>query len=183
MSQPDRDLAEAVVRDHGPGILGFLATLLRDDDAAREVFSEFGEELWRAMPRFERRSSVKTWAYAVAYRCALRHRRRLARRRTRPIHDSEYSRLAARVSEASRSFARTEAARRLDVLRASLSPAEQTLLVLRLDRRMSWDEIAEVLGASSRATPATLRKRFERLKARLRTLAEREGLLLSGGAG
>jgi len=77
-------------------------------------------------------------------------------------------------------------------LRASLSVEEQTLLVLRVDRELEWEEIAEVLGpgpedddtppggggarpAARRA--AALRKRFERLKARLREEAMKNGLV------
>ena len=65
----------------------------------------------------------------------------------------------------------------------SLSPAQQrnlerhiglpvndrTLLILRVDRRMSWLEIAEILGedpdpAALKRRSVALRKRFERLK-------------------
>jgi len=168
--------ATAIVRDYGPGILGYIAAILRDDDAAREAFSEFGEQLWRALPRFARRSTVKTWAYAIAYGCTLRYRRGRARRRTRPLRSSEYSKLAASIHSASAAFSRTAADRKLDVLRQALAEDEQTLLILRLDRRMSWDEIGVVLGTRRAAVPA-LRKRFQRLKERLRVVAEREGLV------
>lgn len=168
--------ASAIVRAYGPGILGYLATLLGDADVARDAFSEFAEQLWRSLPRYAAKSSAKTWAYAIAYHCALRQRRARGRRRTRPLRESEYSRLAADVATtASRSFSRSAAERKLDVLRRALAPEEQTLLVLRLDRQMSWEDIAVVLGTKASAT--TLRKRFERLKTRLRSLAEREGLL------
>lgn len=168
--------ASAIVRGYGPGILGYLATLLGDADVARDAFSEFAEELWRSLPRYGGRSTAKTWAYAIAYHCALRQRRARGRRRTRPLRESEYSRLAADVATtASRSFSPSAAEQKLVVLRRALAPEEQTLLVLRLDRQMSWEEIAVVLG--TKATATTLRKRFERLKARLRSLAEREGLL------
>jgi RNA polymerase sigma-70 factor, ECF subfamily len=48
------------------------------------------------------------------------------------------------------------------------------LLGLRLDRQMGWTDIARVLGTGDEATltrdAATLRKRYERLKDRLREL-------------
>jgi RNA polymerase sigma-70 factor (ECF subfamily) len=60
-------------------------------------------------------------------------------------------------------------------LRESLDPDEQTLLILRIDRQMAWTDIARIMGgdapeAESRQA-ATLRKRFERLKERLRSMA------------
>lgn len=42
---------------------------------------------------------------------------------------------------------------------------------------MSWEEIAVVLRRPGEAAPAALRKRFQRLKERLREVAEREGLV------
>ncbi len=172
------DAATLIVERYGPGILGYLATVLQDDQAAREAFSEFGEELWKALPTFAGRSTVRTWAYAIAYRCALRFRRARARDRTRPLRDSEYERVAVSVATASRTFSRSAAAQQLDVLRRTLTKEDQTLLILRLDRGMAWDEVALVLGAEGAATVA-LRKRWERLKQRLRRAAEREGLLVA----
>lgn len=169
--------ATLIIREYGPGLLGYLAATLRDDEAARDAFSEFAEELWKSLPQFARKSSVKTWAYSIAYHCVLRSRRTRARRRDRPLRDSEYSRLAASVASLGRSFPRTAAEQKLDALRAELTVEEQTLLVLKLDRAMSWPEIGDILDATSAADQAALRKRFQRLKERLRERAERAGLL------
>ena len=174
------DLSEAatlIVRSYGPGILGYLGTLLHDDEEVREAFSTFGEELWKALPRFERRSSLRTFSYSIAYHAALRIRRAVGRRRTRPLRDSEYSRIADTIRVTSRSFARSEVDEKLAALRGTLDASEQTLLVLRVDRGMRWEEIARVLGEDPATKTAALRKRFQRLKARLRRAAEREGLV------
>lgn len=70
----------------------------------------------------------------------------------------------------------------LERLRRTLAPEDHTLLVLRLDRELSWDEIALVLagegdGGSGGPTPSALRKRFERLKRVLARRARRSGIL------
>jgi len=66
----------------------------------------------------------------------------------------------------------------LDALRAELTEEEQTLLVLRIDQQLSWDEIAEVMGdAAAPLDAAALRKRFERLKEKLTKLAKERGLV------
>jgi RNA polymerase sigma-70 factor, ECF subfamily len=74
------------------------------------------------------------------------------------------------------------AADRLASLRASLKPEDQTLLILRVDKGLSWKEIANVFAEAGDAPPdpAALRKRFERLKERLLRLAKKEGVLDSG---
>ena len=63
-------------------------------------------------------------------------------------------------------------------LRAKLSPDEQALLTLRVDRELEWREIARVLADDELADDAAvtraaagLRKKFERLKEKLRRLA------------
>jgi DNA-directed RNA polymerase specialized sigma24 family protein len=65
---------------------------------------------------------------------------------------------------------------RMAALRAELSPEDQTLLTLRVDRDLPWGDVADILDE---AEPA-LRKRFERLKLRLRELARTHGLLPGG---
>lgn len=67
---------------------------------------------------------------------------------------------------------RTETKTAVQKLREELSLDEQTLLILRIDRQLEWDDVAEAMG-----TPAvTLRKRFERVKEKLRGLAKGRGV-------
>jgi RNA polymerase sigma-70 factor (ECF subfamily) len=59
------DFEEALavfVKGYGPPLLGYLTTLLRDEAAAFDVFSECCERIWKGLPSFRRESSVKTWA-------------------------------------------------------------------------------------------------------------------------
>jgi RNA polymerase sigma-70 factor, ECF subfamily len=170
--------AEAVVRDHGPQILGYLTSILRNDADAAEVFSQFTEDLWRGLPGFRGECPVRVWAYRLAWHAAARHLRDPYRRRGRRLETTELSRIADEV-RSSVLPGRTDARQRgIERLRSQLSPAEQTLLVLRLDRGLSWREVAEVLAEDGAVVdePA-LRKRFERLKERLARMAREEGLL------
>ena len=170
LDRGDREAAAtAVVRGYGPAILGYLRVLLRDDASAAEAFAVFSEDLWRGLPGFRREASVRTWVYALAYHAALRVGRDAYRRRGRRLETTDAARLAAEVRSVTAEHLRTENKDRLASLRDALTPAEQTLLVLKLDRDMSWREVAEVLGDG--ADEATLRKRYERLKLKLRKLA------------
>jgi RNA polymerase sigma-70 factor (ECF subfamily) len=66
----------------------------------------------------------------------------------------------------------------LDRLKAQLDPGEQTLLTLRVDRQLSWSEVADVLAEDGeRLDEPVLRKRFERLKDKLTRAARGEGLV------
>jgi RNA polymerase sigma-70 factor (ECF subfamily) len=168
--------ASATLAAYGPGIVGYLDALLRDGGDAAEVYAIFNLDLWRSLRGFRRACAMKTWAYKLARNAAMRFLKRPERRRVRRLRTSEAANLAA-AARSTTSSAQREARRDgLRQLRAGLEPDEQTLLVLRLDRGMAWKEIAEILAADGEALDeAALRKRFERLKIRLRALARASG--------
>ena len=76
-------------------------------------------------------------------------------------------------------------AARAAALRESLSREDQELLVLRVDKRLAWNELAQILhegdaaldAAGLRKEAARLRKRFQIIKQELMELGRREGLV------
>jgi len=174
------DLAGAAteaIRGLGPAVLRYLRSLLRDEDDATEAFSQFAENLWRGLPAFRGDSAFRTWAYRLAWNAALDMRDGAWRKRGRRLRTQEASALADEVR--TKTAVVVERQRRaLDRLRESLSVEDQSLLVLRVDQGLPWNEIAEVLAEEGRpVAPAALMKRFERLKERLARLARDQGLL------
>lgn len=169
------EAATAALEALGPGLLGFLGSLLDEDDA-RDAFSMFAEDLWRGLPGFRFECSLRAWAYRVARHAAARFRGEAWRRHRDRLPTSMASRLAASIADsAMQPGGRRETLHRL---RQKLDVDEQTLLSLRLDRELEWEELAVVLSAEGApVTAAALRKRFERLKERLGRLARDEGLL------
>ncbi len=94
-----------------------------------------------------------------------------------PSGPPRISRIAASVRSLP-SFRPGGRAERLLRLRETLEPEEQTLLILRLDKELPWEEVAHVLSEGrAPVAPAALRKRFERLKEKLGKMAKDEGLL------
>jgi RNA polymerase sigma-70 factor (ECF subfamily) len=198
-----RDEIEAAIRDasarsdakaavsvtlsaYGPEILGYLLAVLRDEQRAEDVYSDFAEDVVRGMLGFRFESSVRTWAYTLARHACARHAARERRRRTVALASApEALDVAASARTPTPPHARTAAREGIERLRRSLRPDDQTLLILRIDRDMAWLDIARVLSGPDgpacaddlRARSAKLRKRFERLKERLRTLADEEHLL------
>jgi RNA polymerase sigma-70 factor (ECF subfamily) len=170
--------ASAIMRGYGPAILGYLFGLTRDEDRADDVFSQFCEDLWRGLPGFRRDSSSRTWVYTLAWHAWLRQERDAYRRHGRPLASEEMSRLAAEVRSTSALHLKSEVKDAVARLREQLSPAEQSLLVLRVDRGLSWSEVAAVMSTPEEPLdPRTATKRFQRVKDKLRTLAEEAGLL------
>lgn len=185
--------ATVAIRGYGPELFGFLMAFHRDETTAAEVFSEATERLWRGLPEFGWRSSFRTWAYAVTRRAALNHQRDARRRarRQQPLPaGSSLSALAQEVRSATLTHLRTEAKTKAAQLRESLPREDQELLVLRLDKKLAWRDLAQILheaddpldAAELEREAARLRKRFQSAKRKLLTLARREGLLGKGGA-
>jgi RNA polymerase sigma-70 factor (ECF subfamily) len=170
--------ATAALTGLGPQILGYIHAMLRDEDAAHDVFGRFSEELWKSIGTFRAESSFKTWAYKLVMHAIGRHRRDPYVRRGRAIESAEVSGLVQDVRSRTPPFQRTEAKDQIARLRESLDPQDQALIFLRIDQGLSWTEVAEVVSAEGQAVDAaTLRKRFERAKQRLRKLAEEAGIL------
>ena len=172
-----RAAATETLRAYGPKILGYLQAVLRDEADAADAFSIFAEHLWRGLPTWRGQSSLKTWAFKLAWNAALNLKDEAWRRRGRRFKTGEASRLADEIR--TRTGVRVERQRRaLDELRAELTEEEQTLLVLRIDQQLAWEEIAEVMGdEKAPVDAAALRKRFERLKEKLSRLAKERGLV------
>jgi RNA polymerase sigma-70 factor (ECF subfamily) len=182
-----RGAATVALETYGPELYGFPHALARDDDLAAEAFATFSEDLWRGLAKFRWESSLRTWSYALA-RNALWRLRRDPRRRADhnvPISDqSEVAGLVANVRTSTLPFLRTEVKDELAKLRAELDPDDHALLILRIDRRLSWRDIARALpgpdgdpDSEVDKRAATLRKRFERAKALLRDLASERGII------
>ncbi len=166
--------ATAAIDALGSAILGYLHALHGDDDA-EDVFQSWAEDLWHGIPGFRGECPLRAWAYRVAWHASSRFRRDTWQRRRDRLRTSAASRLAASVAKSTPMGARDE---RIEVLRRELDPESRTLLLLRLDLEMSWEEIAAVLNEQGdAATTDALRKRFQRLKTRLREVAREKGLI------
>lgn len=165
------------IRAIGPDVLRYLRAVLRDEADAADAFSLFAEGVWKGLPSFRGESSLRTWALRLAVHSAGKIRNEAWKRRVRRFDSGEASALAEEVRTTS--VMRVERqSDRLEKLRSALTPHDQALLVLRIDQKLSWTEIADVLsGAGKVVSVNTLCKRFERIKRRLAEMAKQQGLL------
>lgn len=181
----DRNRATtAALRLYGAELYSFVAGIARDPTIADEAYSELCEILWTNLADFRWEASLRSWLYATARRLVLRHRVDGYRReaRARPIDLApEVTELAARLRTSTLELLRSEVKTAFRALRQELSEDDQELLALRVDRDLSWRDIARILDPDDRdgldQRAAALRKRFERVRGRLRELAGERGLL------
>lgn len=181
--------AEAAIRGYGQEIYGFLVATLRGEAEADEVFSMWGEDVWKGIGRFAGRSSLRTWLYVLARHAVARHHRGDRRRMAELDGNSKVERVAAEVRTSTAEFLRTEARDRFAELRRALPEDDQVLLVLRVNRGLEWAEIARAMldedepdASALRREAARLRKRFERLRALLVERGREAGLVVERSA-
>ena len=200
------------LRAYGSEILSLLLALHRDPAAADDAFSLFSERLWLSLETFAFRCSMRTWAYRIARAASIDVRRAEGRnaRRVSPLSaTSQVSAFVAKIRTETHTYLRTETKTELQKLRDMLTPEEQLLLVLRVDRRMAWvdraklelpvieiesdysallqepdaplpdQSIDEDDPAARKKEAARLRKRFQLVKQKLSDLARARGLLAS----
>lgn len=175
-------VAEALAR-YEVEIYSFLCARLGGEADAHEVYGQVREDLWKGIEGFQWRSSLRTWLYTLARNAAVRYERSPANRGSRRKPLSQVSEPVALERSRTRPYLRTDVKDRFAAVRSRLSPDEQTLLVLRVDRDLSWDDVAQIYygeeagdEATARRRAANLRQRFRTLKRRLKEMLEAEGV-------
>lgn len=166
--EPSRAVAE-VVKQLGPELLGYLHAVLPSPHDADDVFGLYCERLMVGIERFRGDSSLRTWSYRIVRNIIIDAARSRRRSRVRPALTAEIVGIADHVRSQTATHLRTVVKDRFARMRAELPEEDRTLLVLRIDRRLPWKEVAAVmLDDTDPAAVARLRKRFTRLVARLR---------------
>ena len=165
--------ATAAIRTYGAEVRGYVRRHLRDIPEVEDVFALVCEQLWRGLASFAWQASLRTWIYAVTRNAVISFVRKRRRERARGVWIELDEMQIELELGATDTFAWGAAGEELARVRAALDPEDQELLVLRIDRKLAWRDIARELHPD--ATPATLtrraaalRKRLERLKGDLR---------------
>ncbi len=171
------------IASYGTELIGFLQAIARDEALAADAFAIASQQLWAHIARFRWEATLRTWFYQLG-RNALHQLRRDPRRRPdRNLPLSVLTSIAEVQRQPTAPYQKTESKNALRELRESLAPDDHELLILRLDRGMSWKDIARATAGEDEAAStldtraAALRKRYERLKQQLRERMVERGLL------
>jgi RNA polymerase sigma-70 factor (ECF subfamily) len=179
-----QEATTAILERYGRELMEYLVAIARSETDGADAFSQFTEDLWKGLPRFRWQSSARTWCYTLARNALSRIRRQPHRKPGRGIGLSdapEVARLAENMRSTTIMYMRTVVKDEVAALRDELSPEDQAILILRIDRRLPWLDVARALAdeddepdaSELRKRSASLRKRFERIKADLKALVER----------
>jgi RNA polymerase sigma factor (sigma-70 family) len=173
LARRDDAAFEALVRRHGPMVLGVCRRLLRHAQDAEDAFQAAFLVLARRAAAVRPQEMLANWLYGVAYRTALKARAAAARRRTRERQVRDMPEPEAPATEAwgdlgpllDRELERLPERYRVAVVLCDLEGRTRREAA----RQLGWPE-------------GTLSTRLTRGRARLARRLARHGLALSAGA-
>ena len=141
------------------------------EDVCQEVFLV----VFKALPQFEGRSSLRTWIYGICRRVASNHRNLAVHRRETP-HGSvpeptlEAAPLVAGEGEAFDALARKQSLALLEALLTRLPDEQREVFVLYEIEELSMREVAEALECSQNTAFSRLYAAREALAAAVKRL-------------
>lgn len=126
-----------------------------------DLFQEIVIQLWKAYPRFERRSKFSTWLYRVALNTAITG----LRMKKDFIESREPGQLPEHIPD--ENAGREEELKQLHKAIEQLNQVEKAIVMLYMEDR-SYEEMEEILGLST----GNLRVKMNRIKEKLRQLTK-----------
>jgi RNA polymerase sigma-70 factor (ECF subfamily) len=167
------DAFARLVALHERTVFNLALRLTGDPEEARDVSQDVFLQVYRKLPRFEGRSSLKTWIYRIVVnQCHNRQRwwRRRRKDRSRPLEELTAAE-EARLNEAGKAvpgpheeLERREAHRRVEVALGEVSFEHRAILLLREVEGLSVQQVAESLGLPE----GTVKSRLSRAREALR---------------
>jgi RNA polymerase sigma factor (sigma-70 family) len=165
----EEDAFNQVVDEYSRRVYALCYRILRDEEDARDMTQEVFVRVYSKRRSFKRRSSVYTWIYRIALNmCLSQMKKRKAK--MIPLEEVEPF-LAAKenVGPDSGSDLRRLVAGALD----KLPPKQRAVFSMRFYDKMSFKEIADVMGTTVGAAKANHHFALERLRTLLGGGAER----------
>lgn len=153
-------------RHRGP-LYRFLDRQLRNAALTDEMFQDVWQRVIAARAGWQPDAPFGTWLYRIAHNRLNDHWRALKHRPPAPVDGDER---AARVPDPhtpERTLSDFEQRRRLQVALAELPDEQREVLLLRLERELTLEEIGEITGVGRETVKSRLRYAMDKLRARL----------------
>jgi RNA polymerase sigma-70 factor (ECF subfamily) len=163
-----------LMRLYGDAIYRYCQGMVLDPDQAADVHQTVFVEAWRDLPRFSRRSSFKTWLFAIARHRCLDALKIGKRRRARFTADDDAPEPTDAAPNAEDSLSERSMLPPLERCLGELRPDSRTAVLLRFQDAMSYEEMGKLVGE----LPGSLQARVARSMPVLRKCLESAGITL-----
>jgi RNA polymerase sigma-70 factor (ECF subfamily) len=153
---------ERLYREHAGRVYGLCLRMTREPHTAEDCTQETFISAWRALARFETRSSLGTWLHRIAVNVALAKRRKAAR--DEPVADVEIEEEAA---EPDWTLETPVEVQEIEDAIGTLPQGARDALVLHALYGYSHMEAAQMLGVAEGTCKAQLHRARRLLRERL----------------
>jgi len=154
----DRDaLFERLAADYAAPIARLAGAHESDPSLRQDLLQEIHLALWRSLPSFAGRCSLRTWVYRVAHNVAATHVLRQRRRFDKHLVELDEVEIPADGPEVSASVDDARMLARIHELVRRLKPTDREVFVLYLEG-LGVEEIAEIAGLSHTNTSTKIHR-------------------------
>lgn len=160
----DDDGFTQIVVDYYDGLALWLSSYVRDLDVAEELAQETFAKLVTKKPRFNGRSSFKSWLYSIGRNAALDHLRREKRRGAAPLDECA---MTASDEDIEQNYLSSERDAALHRAMLRLKPDYRHALWLFYFEEMSQRDIAKAMGRSVDSVKHLITRARDSLKSEL----------------
>jgi RNA polymerase sigma-70 factor (ECF subfamily) len=142
IARKDLRAFEALYRAYQPRLTRFLSNLLRRAPLVEEVMNDTMLVVWNKPDRYNGKSKVSTWIFAIAYRKALK----ASRRQDEPIEDKQAEKRVSPEAGPEQELGRRQVQDVLVSAINELSSEHRTVVDLTYFHEMGYREIAEIMA-------------------------------------
>jgi RNA polymerase sigma-70 factor (ECF subfamily) len=139
-----------------------------DPSLRQDLLQEIHLALWRSLPAFAGRCSLRTWVYRVAHNVAATHVLRRRRRFDKNLVDLDEVEIPSESPDVGKLVDEARMLARINDLVQRLKPTDREVFVLYLEG-LGVDEIAEIAGLSHTNTGTKIHRIKRLLSERLAT--------------
>ncbi|HEY2359209.1 MAG TPA: sigma-70 family RNA polymerase sigma factor, partial [Phenylobacterium sp.] len=141
IAEKDLKAFEELYREYHPRLTRFLGVVLRRPHLVEEVLNDTMLVVWKQPERFNGRSKVSTWIFAIAYRTALK----ALRRHDEPVEDREAEARPSGEAGPEQQLRQRQAQQALLAAISELSPDHRAVVDLTYFHEVGYREIAELM--------------------------------------
>lgn len=165
----DATAFEALYARHRGGLFRYLLRHLRQQSLAEELFQDVWSRLIGARERYRPEAKFSTWLYQIASNRLTDHWRSLGRQGGFVDDGDERAEREPDPTTPEREMSDFEQRRHLQMALEELPPEQREVLLLRLDRELALEEIAQITGVGRETVKSRLRYAMDKLRSRLRS--------------
>ena len=144
-----------IVKEHKDTIYMVCYMFSKDNAEVEDLYQEILINLWRSLPKFEQRSSVKTWIWRISLNTCISIDRKKRRRSSLPLELD--------IDLYNDSDRDTKQIKLLHERINRLGPFDRAIILLWLEN-MSYEEIGAIVGISEKNVSVRLYRIKEQLK-------------------